>query len=329
MQAVRFAKTLLGLALLLGPLTSIASGPARAQIEIDVPVITIAPPELPIYEQPPLPEDGYLWTPGNWSYADDGYYWVPGVWVRPPVVGLLWTPGYWGWRGGFYAFNRGYWGPHVGFYGGINYGFGYGGTGFFGGEWRGGRFAYNRVFNNFGGVHVTNVYNRTVIINRTTNVSFNGPGGIVARPTPAEETFARERHVERTVEQQRHFEAATRDPAQRASVNGGRPSVLAVSRPIEPHRQGAATRVAGASPAQARQPQQRLTSPAHVRHASIEHAQPQRMPAQRAPVPREPVQHAQAQPPRAMPHAQPRPPAPRPPQHAAAHAPAHPGQRGG
>ena len=45
--------------------------------------------------------------------------------VEPPAVGLLWTPGYWGFNNGIYAFNRGYWGPHVGFYGGINYGFGY------------------------------------------------------------------------------------------------------------------------------------------------------------------------------------------------------------
>ena len=61
----------------------------------------------------------------------------PGVWVRPPQVGLLWTPGYWGWGGGAYLFHAGYWGPHVGFYGGVNYGFGYGGVGFGGGRWVG------------------------------------------------------------------------------------------------------------------------------------------------------------------------------------------------
>ena len=31
----------------------------------------------------------------------------------------------------------GYWGPHVGYYGGVNYGFGYMGVGFAGGAWRG------------------------------------------------------------------------------------------------------------------------------------------------------------------------------------------------
>ncbi|MGA7382846.1 MAG: hypothetical protein WBX03_18490, partial [Terriglobales bacterium] len=54
------------------------------------------PPPLPEYSQPDCPGDGYLWTPGYWSYAPQGYYWVPGAWARPPEVGYLWTPGYWG-----------------------------------------------------------------------------------------------------------------------------------------------------------------------------------------------------------------------------------------
>ena len=37
----------------------------------------------------------------------------------------------------------GYWGPHVGYYGGVNYGFGYMGIGFAGGVWAGGAFRYN------------------------------------------------------------------------------------------------------------------------------------------------------------------------------------------
>ena len=59
------------------------------------------PPQLPEYSQPECPGDGYLWTPGYWSYAPQGYYWVPGAWAQPPEVGYLWTPGYWGvyrWR---------------------------------------------------------------------------------------------------------------------------------------------------------------------------------------------------------------------------------------
>ena len=98
--------------------------------------IGIAPPPLPVCVQPPCPVAGYLWTPGYWAYdADDNdYYWVPGVWVAPPFIGLLWTPGWWGCNNGFYAWNAGYWGPTCGFYGGINYGGGYNGRGFYGGS---------------------------------------------------------------------------------------------------------------------------------------------------------------------------------------------------
>jgi hypothetical protein len=56
-----------------------------------------------------------------------GYYWVPGTWILPPEAGLLWTPGYWESEEGVYVFHVGYWGPHIGFYGGVNYGFGYDG----------------------------------------------------------------------------------------------------------------------------------------------------------------------------------------------------------
>ena len=50
--------------------TSVAS---LAQVRVGV-AITIAPPELPVYEQPICPGDGYLWTPGYWAYGDDDYY---------------------------------------------------------------------------------------------------------------------------------------------------------------------------------------------------------------------------------------------------------------
>ena len=90
--------------------------------------ITVAPPVIPVYEQPVCPEPGLLWTPGYWAYGEAGYFWVPGVWVQPPSVGLLWTPGYWAFEGPVYIWHAGYWGPHVGFYGGVNYGFGYTGV---------------------------------------------------------------------------------------------------------------------------------------------------------------------------------------------------------
>ena len=118
-----------------------------------------APPPLPDYEQPPRRADGYMWTPGYWAWGPSGYYWVPGAWVEPPYMGALWTPGYWGFYGGRYSFYPGYWGMHIGFYGGINYGFGYVGFGYEGGYWNSGHFFYNRVYNNINARVVHNVYN--------------------------------------------------------------------------------------------------------------------------------------------------------------------------
>src|SRR6204780_2161657 len=179
--------------------------------------VRIAPPALPVYEQPICPTPGYLWTPGYWSWNDDaGYYWVPGTWVAAPTPGLLWTPGYWGWNNGFYGWNEGYWGPHVGFYGGVNYGFGYVGSGYAGGYWQGGAFFYNRNVNNIPGtVHVTNVYNTTVVNNVTVNrVSFNGgTGGTDARPTAQEQAAAHEQHLPPVAEQVHQEQVARAEPA--------------------------------------------------------------------------------------------------------------------
>jgi hypothetical protein len=197
--------------------------------------ITLIPPELPVYEQPPIPAPGYIWTPGFWAYGPDGYYWVPGTWVEPPDVGLLWTPGYWGWQDGTYSWNAGYWGPHIGFYGGVDYGFGYGGSGYEGGYWNNGVFAYNRTVNNFGGVTITNVYNKTVIVNaNASRASFNGgAGGTTARPTAEEQTFAHERHLPPTPGQVQHEKTASTDKSLLASVNHGRPAIAATSKPGE------------------------------------------------------------------------------------------------
>src|SRR5438105_1336162 len=169
--------------------------PSYAQVAIGVSV-RIGPPALPVYVQPMCPGPGYIWVPGYWAYGDDGYFWVPGTWVLAPEPGLLWTPAYWGWSDGFYVWHAGYWGPVVGFYGGINYGFGYTGVGFFGGEWRGDTFFYNRSVTNVNVTNVTNIYNKTVIVNNNARVSFNGGnGGVRARPTPQQEAAAHERHL--------------------------------------------------------------------------------------------------------------------------------------
>ncbi|BFI95661.1 MAG: hypothetical protein RSP_11710 [Rhodanobacter sp.] len=168
--------------------------PGRAQAGVYVSV-NFAPPPLPVYVQPPIPGPGYIWTPGYWAWDGYQYYWVPGAWLLAPYVGALWTPGYWGWSGGVYIFHAGYWGRHVGFYGGVNYGYGYGGHGYDGGYWRNGGFYYNRSVNHVTN-RITNVYNRTVVNTTINRTSFSGgPGGIHARAMPQEAGWNHEPHA--------------------------------------------------------------------------------------------------------------------------------------
>jgi hypothetical protein len=211
-----------------------ASAASFGQVRIGV-AINIEPPELPVYDQPVCPGDGYIWTPGYWAYDDDyGYYWVPGTWVLAPEPGFLWTPGYWGWGDGGYVFYQGYWGPVVGFYGGINYGFGYFGHGFEGGRWDHDHFFYNRSVTNVNVTVIHNTYNTVVENRNVTRVSFNGgSGGINERPTREEEAAAHERHIGPVSAQTEHFQAAHGNPELRASVNHGKPAVAATPRPAE------------------------------------------------------------------------------------------------
>jgi len=245
------------------------SAASFGQIAVGISV-RIGPPALPVYAQPMCPGPGFMWTPGYWAWNDDGgYYWVPGTWVMAPV-GMLWTPGYWGWGGGFYAWHAGYWGPHIGFYGGINYGYGYGGVGFVGGEWRGGSLYYNRSVSNVSVTNVTNVYNKTVIVNNTTvnNVSYNGgTGGITARPTPQEQVAANEPHTAPLAVQTQHETLASQNKQNWASVNRGRPAIAATAKAGDfSSHSVVAARAAGAeyhapamSPREARGPSMPLT----------------------------------------------------------------------
>lgn len=228
----RFIRTLmLGLA----GLTIMLTLSAKSFAEVGV-AITFGPPAIPVYDQPICPGDGYLWTPGYWAwdYDYDDYYWVPGTWVLAPEVGFLWTPGWWGWGDGAFLWHEGYWGPQIGFYGGINYGFGYFGVGFQGGRWDGGHFFYNRAVMNVNVTEIHNVYNTNIVVNNNTRISYNGGnGGVDRRPSPEEEAAARERHVGPVAAQTQHMQAARSDPQQRASTNMGRPAVAATSRPGE------------------------------------------------------------------------------------------------
>ncbi len=225
--------SLIAATMLAGPLILAVPNYVHAQVVLGF-SITVAPPLLPVYVQPPMPEEGYIWMPGYWAYGDEGYYWVPGTWVMPPDVGLYWTPPYWDWNDGVYVFNNGYWGPQVGYYGGVNYGYGYGGEGYEGGRWNGRHFEYNRAANNFGSVHVNNFYERNLTIVNHSNVSYHGGrGGLQFRPTQQDLMAQHERHIPVTADQERHISAAQSNPAFAYSHNNGRPAITATSRPAE------------------------------------------------------------------------------------------------
>ena len=233
--------------LLLGLLFLAVSAATFGQVAIGV-SINFAPPALPVYEQPICPGDGYIWTPGYWAWGDDDYYWVPGTWVEAPEVGFLWTPGYWGWGDGVYVFHDGFWGPTIGFYGGINYGFGYFGHGYEGGRWDNGHFFYNRSVNNVNATIIHNTYNTTIVNNNpgASRVSYSGGnGGVEARPSPEEEAAARGRHTGPVPAQAQHVEAARANPQLRASANQGKPPIAATARPAD-FKAGVPAREAGA-----------------------------------------------------------------------------------
>jgi len=228
-NAIRLAAA--AIVLLMG--TMALPGTAAAQVAIGISV-GFAPPEIPVYEQPICPGDGYIWTPGYWAWDDDDqdYYWVPGTWVLAPEPGFFWTPGWWGWGGTAFIFHEGYWGPHIGFYGGINYGFGYFGRGYEGGRWEGNRFYYNTTVNRVNTTIIHNTYNTTIVNRNETRVSYNGgSGGINERATREEETAARDRHVAMVGAQQEHVQAARSNRELRASENHGRPPIAATARP--------------------------------------------------------------------------------------------------
>jgi hypothetical protein len=195
-----------------------------------------APPPLPEYEQPPCPEPNLIWTPGYWHTVLFGFYWVPGAWVPAPYIGALWTPVTGAWLAAAYGFHAGYWGPHIGFYGGVNYGGGYMGIGFAGGTWNGGVFAYNTAVVHVNRTVVTNVYVNTTIVEQTTIVNTTHVSLSTADPTACsisprpDEQLAAARNAYRP----HHLPAAARNRSRGrhqtnlASNNGGHPTNLAV-----------------------------------------------------------------------------------------------------
>ena len=215
--------------------------PAVSHAGVFVSVRFGAPPVLPVYVQPVCPAPGYIWTPGYWAWNDaaGSYFWVPGAWVLAPYSGALWTPGYWAYGPTGYAWNPGYWGLHIGFYGGVNYGFGYFGHGFEGGYWDRGVFRYNTAVIHVDNVRFHNVvYNRTVVVNRNVSrVSFNGGhGGINARPNADEQRWSHEQHMAPLAAQHQNEMRASQNRAQFASVNHGQPQNLARTQPASFNR---------------------------------------------------------------------------------------------
>jgi hypothetical protein len=210
--------------------TSAAPVPATDETEEEA---NEPPPPLPVYEQPPCPVDGYVWTPGVWRWGPEGYFWVPGTWVAPPQVGFLWTPGYWGPVGAAFVFHPGHWGSHVGYYGGINYGHGYDGDGYHGGRWENNHFRYNTAVTNVNVTTVHNVYRETVVNNVTANnprVSYVGGAGTRVQPSPIEVAHGSEPRFRPTPVQLQHHVDAGSEPALNAARNEGRPQIAGTPR---------------------------------------------------------------------------------------------------
>jgi hypothetical protein len=281
MRILRSARLLL-LALL------VAAIPASSHAAVFISV-GFAPPVLPVYVQPICPEPGLMWTPGYWAYGPDGYYWVPGAWVPAPYVGALWTPGYWGWGNGLFLWHEGYWGAHVGYYGGVNYGFGYMGIGFAGGEWRGGAFAYNTAVMHVNTTIIHNTYVNETIVHNTTivnnsHVAYNGgPGGIQHQPTTEEQAAMHEQHLAPTHIQQQHIQAAQADRTSYAKANGGHPHTLAVARPLAAENHPApAPHAMAARPATESRPAARPEAGSASGARPAYHAAPESRPAPQA-----------------------------------------------
>ena len=132
------------------------------------------------------------------------------------------------------------------------------------------QFFYNRAVTNVTDTRITNVYDKTVVINENSRISYNGGrGGLMVRPTAEEEAAAREPHMPATRLQTEHLRAASVNGAGFASLNHGRPAIAATARPGEfkgpgvlPARAGHHMEEGGA-PAAMRTPAGAPEAPAH------------------------------------------------------------------
>jgi hypothetical protein len=256
-----------------------------AQVVISTQIV-IAPPALQVYAQPMCPNEGYLWTPGYWAYGTNGYFWVPGMWISPPQVGFLWTPGYWGYDNSNYLWHGGYWGANIGFYGGINYGYGYGGSGFYGGRWDGGTFRYNTAVCHVGSSFHNTYVDKTVIVNNNNHTSFNGKGGITAQPNAAEQSAMKETHIQPTSAQQTHESSARTAENQSTKTNSSHKVATKTSQGKKQGSSGTATKAVGSQTAH-------NVSANHTSHTNTSHQQTLKQPVKAHQQQHAPQQHVQ------------------------------------
>ncbi|HEY1653681.1 MAG TPA: hypothetical protein VGF86_01050 [Candidatus Tumulicola sp.] len=326
---MRKSSLFLALAVALGSAAIPVATPAQVYVSL------VAPPLMPSYVQPELTVPNAIWTPGYWAWGPAGYYWVPGTWTQPPSPGLYWTPGYWGMNnaGAGYLWNPGYWGQNVGYYGGVNYGYGYYGTGYAGGSWYGNAFRYNTAITRVNPQYVRNVYvNRTVVVRNVNRYSYNGPGGIRMKPNAQQVAWSHQRRITMTTVQRNHINEAKQDRNLYAKVNHGKPSETVVAKPLSTTNRPknfqaltpadkAAANAPKPQPKPAAKPPQHAAPkpPPHSAAKPPEHTAPKPPPQSAA----KPPQHAAPKPPPQSAAKPPQHTAPKPPPHSAAKPPQH------
>ena len=143
--------------------------PTPPQFSVSVgATIGAPPPPLPVYAQPPLRRRTTSGTPatgaGERSVLLGSGNLVAGASARPVLdAGVLAS------LARRLRLEPSYWGSSVGFYGGVNYGFGYYGTGFVAGVWAGNNFRYNTAVANVNRTVIHNTYVDKTVTNK--NVS--------------------------------------------------------------------------------------------------------------------------------------------------------------
>ncbi len=281
--------------------------PSRVDAQVSVGIyVGNAPPPLPQYYQPQATQPNMIWQPGYWGWSQYGFFWVPGTWVQAPQVGLLWTPGYWGWNNGRYGWYAGYWGRSVGYYGGINYGYGYYGSGYRGGRWNGNSFQYNRSVTNVGGSISSNNYysdpGAYVNQNNLPRTSYNGGAhGVTARPSQAQIAVEHQRTYPMTSAQTAHVAVAQANRSYLDSVNHGSPAQVAVPKPLAANNKPAGYTAVKTTDRPAVAPAPVAKPVQHTAAVPQQHAAPAAKPVQHAAPAAKPQPHTAAAKP--QPHA--------------------------